>query len=142
DAAHAPGLGDDAAHRAVGVDARAGAVGGRDVGDQHALLGVERTAEQAEARLGALLAVVVGDEAAVAELLAALADLVVERVDLVGPDRLDLEHALDALEGRQQIAGRQVAHAVFAPPLVEDRLRGAEAVAQIVHRRAADVAPL
>src|SRR5262245_55709329 len=100
DASNASALGHDTADRTVGVDARAGAIGRGNVGDEHALLGVERTSQQAETGERTILAIMVGDETVVAELLAALPDLGVERIDLKRLDRLDLEHPLDPLERR------------------------------------------
>jgi hypothetical protein len=142
DPPHAPAVCLDALHLRVRPDPRASGVGARHVGDQHRLLGVVAAAQDAVARLYAGLAVVLRHQARPAERLGPAPDDPVQGVDLVLADRLDLEAGLDPLEGGLEGRRRELGQRVLVAPERQDRVGGAEAVAEVVHRGAADAAAL
>jgi hypothetical protein len=126
----------------IRIHARAGVARARDVGDEHRLLGVVAAPEQAVAGLHAILAVVLRDEARVAELLGAGAQQAVERVDLVLADRLDPQVGLDPLEALRERCVAELREGVLFAPHAQDRGWRAKRVAEVVNGRAADAAPL
>src|SRR5262249_61820241 len=123
DPPRAAGLDLDALDLCVGVDARAGPLGTRHVGDQHRLLGVVAAAEDAVARLDAALAVVARHEARPTERLGPAADQPIERVDLVLADRLDLSALLDAPEAVLQLVPGPLRQPGCGSPHGDDRGR-------------------
>src|SRR2546428_9785481 len=92
DRTHTFSLRGDLPYRAICVDACTRGRCGRDVGNEHALLGIEWTAKQAEPTGRAVLAIVVSNQAVIPELLTTRADLVVQRVHFMWLDRLHSEH--------------------------------------------------
>ncbi len=136
DGARAPAIGLDEPRAAVGVHVGAGGDGVGYVGHERRLLGVERTAEAAEAEARAALDAAADELGTPTELRGAVPELAVVAVDVVAVAGADREALLDGREVRRQRRRVEAAHAVALGPQAQRRLGRAER-RRPVHRRAA-----